>query len=134
MTVKPLAQEPMGMDPSKIYIWVKGLESKVNNLTRETDVLKNDSIRKTNELRKDLKAVNDDLLELRREVEKVQEKMDLIIRELQKTAGREEVLVLKKYLELWNPLSFVTQKDLDRAIDAKLALKNPEKMKDFSNE
>jgi len=134
MAVKPLASEPMGMDPSKLYLWVKGLESKVNNLTRETDVLKNDSIRKTNDLRKDLKAVNDDLLELRREVEKVQEKMDLVIRELQKTAGREEVLVLKKYLELWNPLNFVSQKDLDRAIDAKLALKNTEKMKDFSNE
>jgi hypothetical protein len=34
----------------------------------------------------------------------------------------EEVETLKKYLDLWSPLNFVTQKDLDRAVETKILL------------
>lgn len=114
--------EQAEFDASKIYLWVKSLESKVNNLLREVDLIKNDLLRKQNELKKDLKSVNSDLLELQHQQAKVSEKMDLIIQELKKTAGIEEVMTIKKYLELWNPMNFVTQHDLERTIDNRLAL------------
>jgi len=43
----------------------------------------------------------------------------LIIRELKRTAGKEEITVLKKYLEYWNPINFVTQRDLERTLEIK---------------
>ena len=46
--------------------------------------------------------------------------MVLIIKELKQTAGAEEVMTLKKYVEFWNPLNFVTQKDLEKAVEGKL--------------
>ena len=118
------AQPPSGFDPAKLYVWVKGLESKVNNLLREVDLIKNDFIKKQNNVKKDLKTVNDDLLELKRNQDKMLEKMDLIIKELQRTAAVEEVQVIKKYLEFWNPMTFVTQRDLDRAIQARMEKMN----------
>ena len=45
--------------------------------------------------------------------------MDLIIKELKRTAGKEEITVLKKYLEYWNPINFVTKQDLDRTLEIK---------------
>jgi hypothetical protein len=48
--------------------------------------------------------------------------MDLVVRELKRTAGIEEVQTLKKYVEFWNPMNFVTQRDLDKAIESKLHL------------
>jgi len=122
MATKTLAPEPSGMDPSKLYVWVKSLESKVNNLLREMDLLKNSSIKRSEEMKKSLKAMNDELLEMKSEQQKMQEKMDIIIKELKQTAGVEEVAVLKKYIDLWNPMNFVTQKDLDRALNTKIAL------------
>ena len=104
---------------SKLYVWVKGLETKVNNLLREVEMLKTDFIKKSNEMKKDLKTMNVDVMEMKHDQEKTLEKMDLIIKELKKTAGMEEVETLKKYLDLWSPLNFVTQRDLDRAVDAK---------------
>ncbi len=119
---KPAEMPPTsGFDPAKLYVWVKGLESKVNNLLREVDVLKNDFIKRANQLNKDFKTLSDDLLEIRHEQEKMNQKMTLIINELKQTAGAEEVLTLKKYVEFWNPLNFVTQRDLDKAIENKLA-------------
>src|SRR3989338_10985257 len=104
-----------GFDPAKLYVWVKGLESKVNNLLREVNVLKNDFIRRANQLNKDFKTLSDDQMEIRHEQEKMNQKMTLIINELKQTAGAEEVITLKKYVEFWNPLNFVTQKEIGRA-------------------
>lgn len=118
VTPTPPTQE---FDSTKLYIWVKGLESKVNNLLREVDILKNDFINRANKLNKDFKTLSDDLMEVRHEQEKINQKMVLIINELKQTAGKEEVDTLKRYLEYWNPLNFVTQKDLEKAIESKIA-------------
>ncbi len=111
-----------GFDSAKLYVWVKGLESKVNNLTREFDLLKNELIKKNSQMLKDLKTTSDDLVEAKHQQEKMQQKMDLIIKELQQTAGKEELAVLKKYMEYWNPLNFVTQSDLNKAVESKISL------------
>ncbi|MDO8656804.1 MAG: hypothetical protein Q7K45_06205 [Nanoarchaeota archaeon] len=120
----PAPPEESGFDTAKLYVWIKGVESKVNTLVREVDVLKNDYIKKHNELKRELKISNDDVLHLKRTQDQAQQKMDLIIKELKQTAGVEDVAVLKKYVEFWNPLNFVTQKDLDRAVQAKLVQMN----------
>ncbi|MEK6950654.1 MAG: hypothetical protein AABX13_02930 [Nanoarchaeota archaeon] len=114
------AEPPPAFDAAKLYVWIRALEGKVNNLLREVEVLKNDFTRKQSELRKDVKTVNDDFLELRHQQEGTLQKMDLVVKELRKTAGREEVQVLKKYLELWSPLNFVTQRDVERVVESRL--------------
>jgi len=120
MATPPTAPQAEGFDPAKMYVWIKGLESKVNNLIREVDVLKNDFIKRANQLNKDFKALSDDQLEVKHEQEKTNQKMMLIINELKQTAGQEEVMTLKRYLEYWNPLNFVTQKDLEKAVENKV--------------
>ncbi len=109
------------LDTAKLYVWIKGVESKVNTLVREVEVLKNDHIRKHADLKRELKLANEEMLELKRMQDQAQQKMDLVIKELKQTAGIEEVAVLKKYVEYWNPLNLVTQKDLERAVDVKVA-------------
>ena len=106
---------------AKMFVWVKALESKINNLMREVNAMKNDFILKTNNQKHDLKTLNEDVLEIKQSREEFTSKIDLIIKELKKTAGIEEVTVLKKYMEFWNPMNFVTQNDLERTIEAKLS-------------
>jgi len=123
MVNQPTTPEQAGFDASKMYVWVKSLEGKVNNLTREVDLLKGNIIKKNEDAKKELKSMNEDLLDFKRKQEEILQKMDLIIKELKQTAGIEQVMVIKKYIDLWNPMNFVTQRDLDRAIEAKLMLK-----------
>ena len=120
MAPAPEVPSVSGFDNAKLYVWVKGLESKINNLLREVDVLKNDFIKRANQLNKDFKTISDDVVELRHQQQKMDQKMVLIIKELKQTAGTEEVMTLKKYVEFWNPLNFVTQKDLEKAVERRL--------------
>src|SRR3989338_1515881 len=118
---EPMTSTTQSYDSAQLYVWVKGLESKVNTLLREVNLLKNENIRKNTDFNKELKSIRSDVLELKHEREQTQQKMDLIIKELRRTAGAEELATLKKYLDFWNPLHFVTQRDLERTIDARLA-------------
>lgn len=127
MAITPESQQQQSsfdssFDNAKLYVWVKALEGKVNNLLREVNVLKNDFIHKNTDLKKEMKILYDDIIEMKHEQEKTIQKMDMIIKELKKTAGIEEVMTLRKYVDFWNPMNFVTQRDLDRAIEAKLGV------------
>ena len=95
---------------------VKALETKVNSLLREVDVIKDDFSFKLRSLEKKNNINGMDALELRRLQENLQQRTDMVIKELKQTAGQDEVAVLKKYLEYWNPMRFVTQDDLDRVL------------------
>ena len=105
---------------ARLYTWLKALEIKVNKLNREFDLLKNESIRRTNNMKKEVKHMAVELLEIKDRQEKSEEKLNLIIKELKQTAGLEELMVIKKYMEYWNPLEFVTQKDLERMVENKI--------------
>jgi len=118
---KPTPEEAtQSFDLAKLYVWVKSLEGKVNNLLREVDMLKNDFMKKQSNIKSEVKAMNEDILEVKHLQSKSNQQIDLIIKELKKTAGMEEVQTLKKYVDFWNPINFVTQRDLERAIEAKM--------------
>ena len=107
-------------DATRFYTWVKALESKLNGLRREFELLKNNTTKHNSEVKQEIKTLNQDLVELKHSQEKVKENQELIIKEIKRTAGKEEVEVLKKYIEFWNPMHFVTQKDVERLIDQRL--------------
>lgn len=115
-----LPTDPSGFSDARLYVWVKSLEGKVNNILREVTILKNDLIRKNNDLKKEVKTLTEDLVNTKHEQEMTLQKMDLIIKELKKTAGIEEVMTLRKYVDFWNPMNFVTRQDLDKVIETKL--------------
>ncbi len=109
-----------GFDQAKLYTWMKGLEIKVNSLVREVELIKSDVMRKIDTVKKEMTVFTDDLLELKREQAGFAQKMDLVVKELKQTAGKEEVAVIKKYLDFWSPLHFVTQQDVARLVEERL--------------
>ena len=114
------AEQQSSFDPAKIYVWVKALEGKVNNLIRELNLIKNDTIKKSKRQEDDLKQVNQELLDVKHQQDQMLKKMDIIIKELQKTAGIEQLQTLQKYVDFWNPINFVTQRDVERIIEQKM--------------
>ncbi len=71
----------------------------------------------------DVKSLQSELNELRRTLLSVEDKIIMIIKELQLTPRKEEVGVLKRYLELWDPVKFVTEDQVEKIIDEKLGRK-----------
>jgi hypothetical protein len=68
----------------------------------------------------EIKTINSDIIELKKEIEGIKNKMDLIVNELKNFASKDEFEVIKKYIEFWEPLNFVTRNEVGKIIEEKL--------------
>lgn len=64
----------------------------------------------------DIRALTSDINEIRKEIDEIKEKIIDIVAELEETAKREEVKVLEKYINFWNPVKFVTQNEVEAIV------------------
>lgn len=64
----------------------------------------------------DVKTINSELSELKHMINVVEDRIITIIKELQLTARREDIGVMKRYIELWDPTRFVTRDNVEKII------------------
>ncbi len=87
------------------------LEERAGNLRKKTRVIEQGLLEYTRETRADLKALGERLTELARTVGDVKEKIDAMSGELGTVVKKHEIDVLERYLDLWEPLGFVTREE-----------------------
>lgn len=102
---------------------VKLMEDKYSNLRRKVQISDENYLSQQKKVSDEIRVMQSDVLEIKRAVEDIREKMRLIVKELRSTAKEEDVKVVQKYLDLWEPVQFVTRpearKMIDRAVEEK---------------
>ena len=93
------------------------LEERAANLRKKTQMTEQSLIEYDQETRADLKALTERLTELAHKVEEVHEKIDAMAGELSNVVKKNELTVLERYLDLWQPLSFVTRDEAKLLVD-----------------
>ena len=63
-------------------------------------------------LLREMKILNDDLREMRQEIFLTQDTMRNTVKEMEFFAKKEQVKVLEKYIDLLNPMRFVTEEEV----------------------
>ena len=102
---------------------VKILEDKYTNLRRKVQISEENFLTQQKKASDDLKVMQSDLLEVKRDIADVKDKIRLIVKELKLTAKAEDIRVVQKYLDLWEPVQFVTREEakkmIERAVEEK---------------
>ena len=93
------------------------LEERAANLRKKTQMTEQSLIDYEQEARADLKALTERLTELARKVDEVQEKINAMAGELANVVKKNELTVLERYLDLWQPLDFVTRDEAKLLIE-----------------
>ncbi len=93
------------------------LEEGFTNLRRFFQVTEENMIAKNKHFSAEIKTITSDITEIRKEIQELKDKLLLVIRELQSVARKEEVKVLEKYINLWNPVKFVSQNEVEQIIN-----------------
>ena len=96
---------------------LKLLEEGFTNLRRFLQVTEENIISRNKHHSAESKTVNSDIMELRKELQETRDKLALVIRELHTVARKDEVKVLEKYINLWNPIKFVSQNEIEGIIN-----------------
>lgn len=92
------------------------LEERYDNLRKKTQVTDQNMLSNHKEVNIEIKALGEEIDEFKKEFEDLKSKLRLIVQELKMCAKTEDVRVLQKYIELWNPIEFATKKEVQDLI------------------
>ncbi len=95
---------------------IRTLENKYNLLGERLLVVNQNMIEEYKRLLREMKIINDDTREIRQEVFLTQDAMRNIVKEMELFAKKEQVKVLEKYLDLINPMRFVTEEEVEKLV------------------
>ncbi|MFH2028109.1 MAG: hypothetical protein ABIJ08_03150 [Nanoarchaeota archaeon] len=93
------------------------LEEKNTSLQNRMETVEQNMISRHKQVLDEVKTIISDINELKKENNELKERMLMLIKELQMSAKKEELNILKKYLDMWEPVNFVTHHEVEELVD-----------------
>jgi hypothetical protein len=94
------------------------IEERYSTLRNKSQSSEQSIISLEKDVRNDIKALSSDLVELKREMNDIKDKLRLISNELKNLVNKDEFKVMERYVDMWQPMNFVTRNELNKIIDA----------------
>ncbi len=102
---------------SEIQSRIRLLESK-NSLMRERALVINQNmIDGYKKITENVRSTEEEIKEFKKDLFEIKEILRHITKELEFFARKDSVKVLEKYINMWNPLNFVTEKEVVNIIE-----------------
>ena len=92
---------------------LKVLEERYTTTRGKIQVLEQNMLQKNKSFYTDIKSINLELTDIKKEIGEIKDKIVMVIKEIQGFAKKENLEVLRKYIDLWNPVQFVTKESVE---------------------
>ncbi|MBI5391031.1 hypothetical protein HZB02_06080 [Candidatus Woesearchaeota archaeon] len=100
---------------------VRVLEERYSDVRQKFQLTDQSALQFSKKQVDDARFLNAELSEMKQEIHSIKDTFELFTKELQLLAKREDVAVLQKYLELWSPVKFVTQDEIEGIVERVIA-------------
>ena len=92
------------------------LEDRYMNSRRKMQLVEQNMLANHKKALDEIKLVKSEIDDLKHTIAEMQNRIVMLIKELRMGAKKEEVDTLKKYVELWEPVKFVTQGQVENIV------------------
>tara|TARA_Y100000310_G_scaffold281722_1_gene302407 strand:- start:41474 stop:41908 length:435 start_codon:yes stop_codon:yes gene_type:complete len=92
------------------------LEESFTNIRRALQVTEQNMLGKNKVFATEIRTLTSDIGDMKNGINEVKEKILEMVKELEESAKKEEVKVLEKYINFWNPVKFVTQNEVEAIV------------------
>jgi len=103
----------------EIVTRVRDVEGKYNLLRDRALIINQNMVEQYQKTHGEFKAINEDIKNIKEDIFQIKETLKHVISELDHFSRKEDLRVLEKYINLWNPMKFVTEEDVRRIIEGK---------------
>jgi len=110
------AQQPT-QDMNAIVRRLRINEERAMNIRKKTQMIEHNMIINQKKLLNEIKFINDEISEMKRDFEELKSYVKSFSRDMQGSARKEDVQVLERYINMWQPVNFVTRKEAERLIN-----------------
>lgn len=99
---------------------VRLIEERTGELRKMIKLVEENVIKHWKKTGSDIKTMNADMNELKRAVITVQDRIEAVINEVKLRAKKEDMDILKRYVEMWNLVKFTTNDQVEKIVEEKL--------------
>lgn len=100
----------------EIVARLRTLEGKYSILGERLLIINKTMIEEYKKIIKQIKDIDEDLKECKKDISLLKEITKDFNKELQTFAKKENIKILEKYINLWNPMNFITEEDVKKLI------------------
>ena len=93
------------------------MDEQQTNLRRKLQMVEQNMLSNNKRLGQEIKNVNAEIVDVKRMVAEIENKILLIIKEIKESARKEDVDVLQKYVNMWEPVNFVTRDEVEKMLE-----------------
>lgn len=109
--------QPIAMD---IGARIRVLENKYHTVNEHLLVINQNMIEEYKGLVSEIRVMNEEMKILKQDLFALKEAIMKMVKEMEIFARKDELKVLEKYINLWNPVDFVTENEFDKKLEEKL--------------
>ena len=99
---------------------IRDIEERHDMLKERLLLLSQSFLRHEERITKEFALMRDEFKESRLDLDRMKENLQSVIRDSAEFARRDELMVLEKYMKIWEPLKFVKEDDVKKMINEKL--------------
>ncbi|MEM2956183.1 MAG: hypothetical protein QW041_01225 [Candidatus Pacearchaeota archaeon] len=99
---------------------IKDIEERHEMLKERVLLISQSFLRAEERMSKEFALLKDEVKEMRLDLDRIKENLQSLIRDSADFVRREELLILEKYIKMFEPLKFVKEDDVKRMINEKL--------------
>ncbi len=96
---------------------IRVLENKYSLFGERLLVINQNMIEEYKKIIRNIRSVDDEIKEIKKDIFNIKEIISGLTKELKLFARKDSLKVLEKYINLWNPMNFVTEKDVNNIIN-----------------
>ncbi len=107
---------------------VRTIENKYNLLAERLLITNQNTVESHKRLSEEFTKTNRELQNLKTSITTFKDTIKKLIEEISDFATKQEIKVLERYINMWNPLNFVTTEEVENIINEKLKSKKGDKL------
>lgn len=104
---------------SEISTGMRILEDRYNNLRKKVQLTDQALIEAERNFSKEKRLLEEELVETKMKLQEFIDDMKIMKGELQSAVKQNDIQILEKYLDMWEPMEFVTRKEVDELLESK---------------
>jgi len=90
----------------------KNFENSLDLINEKIELLDHNLIKNTKHVISDIKSIREDVMNLKHDISLIKSFNSKLTKQLKLMSSKDEVIRLEKYIDLWNPMDFVTREEL----------------------
>jgi hypothetical protein len=107
------------INPANLDNRLRILEERYSTNRERMFVMNQNLIEHYKKINYDISSLNKEIKEIKEEMFTIKETVKHLVQELENFARKEQLKVLEKYINMWNPFNFVTEEEVEEIIKRK---------------